>query len=220
MAVLAALAVAGTVRADLMPAAFAPGLVCQETSPCATAGADQSGSGEQETHKLRVEEGGSTLSPSHLSTFLPPYVLTLSGSGLTGAMPVESWLQRDAAGERRGGGPALQILSDRQGSLALCLYGLLGFGAFRSLSCMKKLSFDFVPHWYHSGAPAQIGHSYVIAPDCLCSTQVCCFVQPQGGADDLPLADDGGTLLPLLRESLFTPAVLGPRPPPPLTAQP
>ncbi len=112
--------------------------------------------------------------------------------------------------------PPVQVLSERQGSLALCLYGLLGLGALRSLSCVRKLSFDWVPNWYHSGAPAQIGPSYAIAPDCLCSALLY-FVQPEDSVRDCQPQYLLGRIVSLWRKSQCTPLALLARGPPPLS---
>ncbi len=81
------------------------------------------------------------------------------------------------AGQSSETGPAL-ILTDRQNSLTLCLYALLGLGLCRSAPLVKKLHFGCIPDWYHSAGPFQIGHSFAISPDCRPSASVFCFLQP------------------------------------------
>jgi hypothetical protein len=127
--------------------------------------------------------------------------------------------QRGSEGGLVGETPPVTILSDSQGSLTLCLYGLLGFGAFRSLSCAKKMSLGFLPDWYHSDAPAQIGHSYVISPDCLCAAPVYCFIQPDDPARDCHPQYFGGVIASLWRQSQFTPTTLASRGPPEVSNQ-
>lgn len=106
-----------------------------------------------------------------------------------------------------------QTLADGSDSLTLCLSALMGLGLCSSLHWVKRLSFGFIPEWYHNGGPFQIGHSHAIDPSTLCSMPACCFIQsvctPQGIA---PQYD--GTILSLWRESQFTPRVLGSRSPP------
>jgi hypothetical protein len=110
-------------------------------------------------------------------------------------------------------------LTEGQGSLSLCLYGLISFGVFRSASSIRKLSFGQIPDWYHTGGPSQIGHSFAISPDCLCSAPVCCFIQPECGAEDCQPQYDRGTIASLLRKSQFTPTALASRGPPNLTSK-
>jgi hypothetical protein len=115
------------------------------------------------------------------------------------------------------GPEATTVLANDQGSLSLCLYALLGLGLCRSAPWVKKLSFTCVPEWYHDGGPFQIGHSHIIAPNCLCSALVCCFMQPQSVAEDSMLQSDQAAILGLWRTFQFTPRVLGSRGPPSLT---
>jgi hypothetical protein len=66
------------------------------------------------------------------------------------------------------------ILVDRQDSFGLCLYALLGLGLCKSAPCFKKMHIAFVPDWFHSGGPHQIGHSYSLDWDSLSAPVVCC----------------------------------------------
>jgi hypothetical protein len=122
---------------------------------------------------------------------------------------------RPSAGPTSETRPA-QILMDRQSSLTLCLYALLGLGLCRSAPFVKKLHFSCIPDWYHSGGPYQIGHSFAISPNCLPSAPVFCFVQPEPTAaiHDLLLQHRRGIVVSLWRESQFAPGVLDPRGPP------
>jgi len=108
----------------------------------------------------------------------------------------------------------VQILTDGASSLNLCLYALFGLGLCTYLPRAKNLSLGFIPEWYHDGGPFQIGHSFAISPDSLCSAPVLCFVQPDCIAEDISPEYYKGTIAPLLRKSLFTPNVLDPRGPP------
>jgi hypothetical protein len=109
----------------------------------------------------------------------------------------------------------LQRFTNGPGSLNLCLSVLLGFGLCSSAHFVKKLSFSFVPEWYHNGGPFQIGHSYAVSPESLCPIAVYCFVQPI-----CKMAEDSftlyrlGTVVSLWRKSQFTPAVIASRGPP------
>jgi hypothetical protein len=107
-----------------------------------------------------------------------------------------------------------QILTDETGSFSLCLYALLGLGLCRTAPWVKKLSFDFVPEWYHNGGPFQIGHSYAVAPESLCPVPACCFIQPVFTVEDSTPQYRLGTVTSLWRKSQFTPTVLASRGPP------
>ena len=106
------------------------------------------------------------------------------------------------------------ILSDKQDSLSLCLYALFSLGLCKSAPWVKRLSFGIIPSWYHDGGPWQIGHSFAVAPDCLSYAEIC-VVQPQGAPERLTPDYNRGIVSPLLRNSQFTLAVLAARGPPP-----
>ena len=76
-----------------------------------------------------------------------------------------------------------QPLSDGTNSLSLCLSALIGFGVISSVRHIKSINLGFIPDWYHDGGPDQIGHSFAIAPDCICNMQNLCFVQPDNIED-------------------------------------
>ena len=107
-----------------------------------------------------------------------------------------------------------QILTDGTGSFSLCLYALIGLGLCRTAPWVKKLSFGFVPEWYHNGGPFQIGHSYAVTPESLCPVPVYCFIQPVCMEEDSVPQYRLGTITSLWRKSQFTPSVLVPRGPP------
>ncbi len=136
------------------------------------------------------------------------------GSGLAGLLPasIEFWPEPDADHEPADG-PLPEGLTEGHSSLDLCLYALIGLGLCRSAPRMRKLSLGGVPEWYHTGGPFQIGHSAAIAPDCLCSAQIC-FVQPGSGAQDPTPEYRGQTLICLWREAQFLPTILASRGPP------
>ena len=105
-------------------------------------------------------------------------------------------------------------LTNGPGSFNLCLSALIGLGLCSSAHWVKRLSFGFVPEWYHDGGPFQIGHSYAVMPGSLCPAPAYCFIQPECTAEDISQEYYKGTIAPLLRKSLFTPNVLDPRGPP------
>ena len=105
-------------------------------------------------------------------------------------------------------------LTETSGSLGFCLYALLGLGLCQSGHWLRNCSLDVVPEWYHSGGPFQIGYSLAISPDTLCSTPVCCFVQPEAGGQG-PLAPSRPiAIVSPWPRSQFTPVVLAARGPP------
>jgi hypothetical protein len=106
------------------------------------------------------------------------------------------------------------ILTDGRSSFSLCLYTLLGLGLCRSAPFVKKLHFGCIPEWYQHGGPSQIGHRFAISPDCLTSTQVFCFMQPDGTVEDCLPQYYRGTIASLLGKAQFTPTALGSRGPP------
>ncbi len=105
-------------------------------------------------------------------------------------------------------------LTNGQGSLNLCLSALIGLGLCSSAHWVKRLSFGFIPEWYHDGGPFQIGHSFAVTPESLCPVPVCCFVQPVCTVEDSLPQYRLGTVTSRWRKSQFTPTVLVPRGPP------
>jgi len=107
-----------------------------------------------------------------------------------------------------------QILTDGTGSFNLCLSALIGLGLCSSAHWVKRLSFGFVPEWYHNGGPFQIGHSFAVTPESLCPAQVCCFIQPFCTEDNHLPQYFLKTVISIWRKSQFTPCVLASRGPP------
>ena len=107
-----------------------------------------------------------------------------------------------------------QILMEGESNLNLCLSALICLGLCSSSHYVKKLSFGFIPEWYHDGGPFQIGHSIAVSPDSVCSAPLCCFVQPVWTPEDRALQYRLGTIVSLWRESQFTSDVLAARGPP------
>ena len=151
-----------------------------------------------------------------------------SGVRVGGASVVDAWLGElldlDAlsAGAtglfdvRKAEGGSAPILVDRSSSFVLCLYALIGLGVFRSCHWVKRSSLGFVPEWYHSGAPRQIGHSHAVGPDALCPATAC-FIQPDGGAECDTPRQRRGMITALWRRSQFARCVLASRAPPPVS---
>jgi len=113
--------------------------------------------------------------------------------------------------------PEMQNLlsfTDGPGSFALCLYALMGLGLFKSAPWVKKLSFEFIPEWYHDGGPFQIGHSHAITPETLYPVQVCSFIQPACMVESHIPQYSQRTIVSLWRKSQFTPDVIASRGPP------
>ncbi|MBW7992326.1 MAG: hypothetical protein FVQ84_20250 [Planctomycetes bacterium] len=108
----------------------------------------------------------------------------------------------------------LQSFTNGPGSLNLCLSALIGLGLCSSAHFVKKMSFSFVPEWYHNGGPFQIGHSHAITPESLCSASVHCFIQPVCTVEGSFTQYRLGTIVSLWRKSQFTPAVIASRGPP------
>ena len=108
----------------------------------------------------------------------------------------------------------LQILTNGPGSLNLCLSALIGLGLCSSAHWVKRISFGFVPEWYHNGGPFQIGHSYAVTPESLCPPPAFCFTQPVCTVEDSLPQYGLGTVVSLWRKSQFTPCVLAARGPP------
>jgi len=129
------------------------------------------------------------------------------------SLAVGSLLSTQANLEQASGAQPVCVLTDGHDSLSLCLCALLSLGLCRSAPWVKKLSFGCIPEWYHEGAPLQIGHSVVIAPDCLCSAAVC-FAQPDTTEADLPSRYHDGTIEPLRRKSQFISTIHAARAPP------
>jgi len=109
-----------------------------------------------------------------------------------------------------------QILTNGPGSLSLCLYALMGLGLCSSAHFVKRLSFGFVPEWYHNGGPFQIGHSFAVSTESLCPAPVYCFNQPVCKVEDSLPQYRLRTVVSLWRKSQFTPVVIASRGPPPV----
>ena len=107
-----------------------------------------------------------------------------------------------------------QTLTNGPSSLSLCLSAMIGLGLCSSAHWVKRISFGFVPEWYHNGGPFQIGHSLAVSPDSLCPVPAYCFIQPVRVVERLIPQYRLGTVVSLWRKSQFTPDVIASRGPP------
>jgi len=105
-------------------------------------------------------------------------------------------------------------LTNGPGSLSLCLSALMGLGLCGSVHWAKRLSFGFVPEWYHNGGPFQIGHSFAVSPESLCPAPAYCFIQPVCMVEELIPQYLQRVVMSLWRKSQFTPDVIASRGPP------
>ncbi len=120
----------------------------------------------------------------------------------------------NADAEQASATPHSLVATNGPDSLALCLSALMGLGLCSSVHWIKRLSFGFIPEWYHNGGPFQIGHSHAVNPDTLCSIPAYCFIQPAYRALSLSAQYREGTFISLWRKSQCTARVLGSRAPP------
>lgn len=128
--------------------------------------------------------------------------------------PVDSLPEADAdAGQPAPSQPPL-TLTNEPDSLSLCLSALMGLGVCGSSHWVRKLHFGFIPEWYHDGGPLQIGHSYAVTPDSLCTVPAYCFIQPACTAKNSLPQYRLGTIVSPRRKSQFRPIVLASRGPP------
>ena len=107
-----------------------------------------------------------------------------------------------------------QSLTSGPSSLNLCLSALIGLGLCSSAHYVKRLSFGFIPQWYHNGGPFQIGHSLAVNPDSVCPVAVCCLDQPARATENIMPQYRSGTIVSLWRKSQFTPDIIACRGPP------
>ena len=105
-------------------------------------------------------------------------------------------------------------LTNRPGSVSLCLYALLSLGLCSAPHWIKKLHLGHIPEWYHDGGPFQIGHSYAISPESLCPVPVDCFIQPDVTAEVFIPQYRLRTIVSCWRQSQFTLEVQAARGPP------
>lgn len=142
--------------------------------------------------------------------------MSIDWPGIAGLdfLPAACWPEAKTEAAEAQQAKAPQVLADSQSSLTLCLYVLMGVGLCRAVPSVRKLSLDCIPDWYHDGGPVQVGHSQAIGPD-LCLTPLVSFIQPESTAEDLAPKYDWGTIVFLVRKSLFPPNLLA-SPGPPL----
>lgn len=126
-------------------------------------------------------------------------------------LPHETEVATDA--EEGPDTPQTISLKDGRGSVDLCLYALIGLGVLRSGHWVKRPSLGFVPEWYHTGGPDQIGHSHAVGPDSICIPTIC-FIQPDVTAESIEPHYAQETITSLARQSQSRPTILAVRPPP------
>lgn len=187
LAVLTALALAGAVRADMVSPSAEPSVRADSSQTCP---------------------------PADPAPAAMPIAGDLSGLMNLGFGTVKFLPQGPSDAAQTAEIPPARILSDRQNSVHLCLYALLSLGLCKSVPWVRKVSFGVIPQWYHDGGPFQIGHSHAIAPDCLGSVPVVCFVQPDRRAANLVTQNRPGIVVSLWRESQFASAAFALRGPP------
>ncbi len=129
-------------------------------------------------------------------------------------LPVGPLPQPDMGTGQAGETKSPRILVDKQNSVSLCLYALLGLGLCRSAPWVKRLHFSCLPDWYHSNGPYQIGHGYAIAPDCRRSVLMPCFVPSGHKLEDISPRCFPGTIVSFLRRPEVVCWELGSRGPP------
>jgi len=155
-----------------------------------------------------VCSSSSLLCTDSLSPFKSPSV------GDLGVWPVQFLPEKNSDVKQASESQHPQALTDGTSSLSLCLCALLGLGLGSSAHWLKRLSFGFVPEWYHDGGPFQIGHSHALMPNSLCTMPVCCFIQPVCTVEDPIPQYRLGTIISLWRQSQLTPDVIASRGPP------
>ena len=107
------------------------------------------------------------------------------------------------------------VLKDESSSLLFCLSALIGMGFCSSAHWMKKHSLGFIPEWYHSGGPHQIGHSFAVNPDLLLNAPTPYFIEPVYSAEDsFEKYHLRKIVISLWRNSQFTPDIIASRAPP------
>ncbi len=187
LAVVAAMAATGSVRADMVPVSGA-GFGCGTPSAVCDVPRPPSQPARHELYGIGFD-----------AFDFPPVRLDVR--------PQADWPQ---SAEQ----PVL-VLSDRQNSFNLCLYALVGLGLCKSAPWVKKIRFGMIPAWYCDAGPFQVGHSHVIPPDCLISAPACCFVPPRCGPEPPLPRYRREAIVSLWRKSQFTPTILASRGPPP-----
>lgn len=196
LGVFATLVAAAIVRADMVPMCPCDDPACSRSAPSARI-------------PNRCVFHTSRPTPVQNAPFHGSYVISVSGLLPAGYSHEGGWEDDQIDGTQ-----AAMFSSDQQNGTVLCLYGLLAFGAFRSVSRVKTLSFGFIPDWYYTGGPAQMGHSNGVVPDCSRLRLTCCFVQPQADLAGCQPEYFQGTIAFLRRDSQSMSLTLTSRAPP------
>lgn len=105
------------------------------------------------------------------------------------------------------------VLADRQGSVHLCLYALLGLGLFKSTPWVKKFSFGAISGWCLESGRWEIGPCSALATDCVFATSAC-FIQPDVRGEGPQPVYRLGVVPALWDRSQFLPTILASRGPP------
>lgn len=108
----------------------------------------------------------------------------------------------------------LNIMKPDSGSRSMCIYTLIGLGLCNSVTWVKKMSFGFIPEWYHDGGPHQVGHSHAVMPGTLKPVPVGCILQPDYIGESLLSRCYKEIGISFLRNSMFTKDTLFYRGPP------
>ncbi len=74
--------------------------------------------------------------------------------------------------------PQAQVLPGAPSSLALFLSAMGSLGLWQLGRSARRMHLSHAPAWFHTGGPAQIGHSTPIDPDLTPGLPACCFDQP------------------------------------------
>lgn len=107
--------------------------------------------------------------------------------------------------------PAVRSLPPAPGSLTLFLSALGGMGAWQLGRSARRFHLGFIPDWYHTGGPVQVGHVSAINPDLTAPAVINLFHEPAG---EQPLRLLLRRALPLRFRTQCTPALATPRAPP------
>ncbi|UCG17292.1 MAG: hypothetical protein JSV19_04520 [Phycisphaerales bacterium] len=84
------------------------------------------------------------------------------------------------------GEPVVREMPPLPGSVRLVLSGFLTLGAWHLVRSARHPHWQTVPEWYHTAAPAQIGHA-VCFDVALSTMPLCCFESAaRGGGDERP----------------------------------
>ena len=106
------------------------------------------------------------------------------GSGVGSALdPPSPWVEDSGF---NAGEPVMREMPPLPGSVRLVLSGFLTLGAWQLVRSARHPHWQIVPEWYHTAAPAQIGHAVLFDID-FATMPLCCFeAVTSGGGDERP----------------------------------